>query len=139
MGNRIYGCDDCLAVCPWNKFASTASEAKLQAREDLKAPTLRALASLDDTAFRALFAKNPVKRIGLPRFLRNVAIAVGNSGEAGLVDVATRLSEHGDAIVRGAGVWALKQLMTPKEFAARAAVRLPEETDAEVATEWTRS
>ena len=84
MGNRIYGCDDCLAVCPWNKFASAASEMKLTARDELKAPRLSELAALDDAAFRALFRKSPVKRIGRDRFLRNVLIAIGNSGDAAL-------------------------------------------------------
>ena len=80
MGNRIYGCDDCLAVCPWNKFAQVASEAKLKAREDLVSPELDDLASLDDAAFRKLFSGSPVKRIGRDRFVRNVLIAIGNSG-----------------------------------------------------------
>jgi epoxyqueuosine reductase len=136
MGNRIYGCDDCLAVCPWNKFASVAREAKLQAREALKQPSLRDLAGLDDAAFRSLFAKSPVKRIGLPRFLRNVAIAIGNSEDTSLVDVALDLSAHEDAIVRGSGVWALKQLMTPDAFAALMRVRIEAETDPRVRDDW---
>src|SRR5690606_29076174 len=85
MGNRIYGCDDCLAVCPWNKFANAASEAKLVAREDLKEPRLADLLRLDDPAFRALFSGSPVKRIGRDRFIRNVLVAAGNSGEAALI------------------------------------------------------
>ena len=84
IGNRIYGCDDCLAVCPWNKFAQAGREAKLAARDDLRAPALAELARLDDAAFRALFAKSPVKRIGRDRFVRNVLIAIGNSGDAAL-------------------------------------------------------
>ena len=84
MGNRIYGCDDCLAVCPWNKFAVAGRETKLAAREALRAPRLADLARLDDAAFRALFAKSAVKRIGRARFVRNVLIAIGNSGDAAL-------------------------------------------------------
>ena len=82
IGNRIYGCDDCLAVCPWNKFAQAGRETKLAARDELRAPALADLARLDDAAFRALFAKSPVKRIGRDRFIRNVLIAIGNSGDA---------------------------------------------------------
>ena len=91
MGNRIYGCDDCLAVCPWNKFASVASEAKLKAREDLVSPGLDDLAVLDDAAFRKLFSGSPVKRIGRDRFVRNVLIAIGNSGNQNLIPVAEHL------------------------------------------------
>ncbi len=83
MGNRVYGCDDCLAVCPWNKFASVTHEMKLRARDDLRAPTLADLVQLDDAGFRARFAGSPIKRIGHARFLRNVLIAVGNSGDDG--------------------------------------------------------
>jgi epoxyqueuosine reductase len=136
MGNRIYGCDDCLAACPWNKFASLASEAKLQARVELRAPTLLELAALDDAAFRALFAKNPVKRIGLPRFLRNVAIAIGNSGNKDLIESALALSRHEHPLVRGGGIWALKQLVSDDDFASRAKAALLSETDDLVATEW---
>lgn len=136
MGNRIYGCDDCLAVCPWNKFASLAQEAKLQAREALRAPTLRALSCLDDGAFRGLFAKNPVKRIGVARFLRNVAIAIGNSGDESLLDCAMALSAHESALVRGAGVWAVKQLLNEAQFASLAGERAGLESDPEVHAEW---
>jgi epoxyqueuosine reductase len=136
IGNRIYGCDDCLAVCPWNKFANAAHEAKLQARDDLQAPKLGDLAKLDDAAFRALFAKNPVKRIGLPRFLRNVAIAIGNSGDDTLLGEAQALAEHDHPLVRGGGIWALKQLMSADEFEALASLRAPLEHDVEVRHEW---
>ena len=111
IGNRIYGCDDCLAVCPWNKFAQQGREAKLAARAELRAPSLAELARLDDAAFRALFAKSPVKRIGRDRFVRNVLIAIGNSGDASLAREA-RLLDDDSALVRGAAVWALSQLMT---------------------------
>jgi epoxyqueuosine reductase len=110
MGNRIYGCDDCLAVCPWNKFASTAREAGLRAREALRSPTLAELADLDDAAFRALFAKNPIKRIGRDRFVRNVLYAIGNSGEAALANVARDLLNDPDAAVSDAAAWAMDRL-----------------------------
>ncbi len=137
MGNRIYGCDDCLAVCPWNKFASTAREAKLQARDVLRSPKLSELALLDDAAFRSLFAKNPVKRIGLARFLRNVAIAIGNSGDMALVESAKALAGHDHSLVRGGGIWALRQLLPTCEFEALAKVFAKRETDPVVAAEWT--
>ena len=110
MGNRIYGCDDCLAVCPWNKYAQVGHEAKLAARDALRAPPLRDLARLDDAAFRALFAKSPVKRIGRDRFIRNVLIAIGNSGEPTLAPEAERLLTDPSPLVRGAAVWALGRL-----------------------------
>jgi len=110
MGNRIYGCDDCLAVCPWNRFAVAGHEAKLSARADLEAPRLAELSRLDDAAFRALFAGSPIKRIGRDRFLRNVAIAIGNSGEVALRPEAERLSREPDAVLAEAGAWAVAQL-----------------------------
>ena len=103
---QIYGCDDCLAVCPWNKFAQSASELKLAPREELKAPTLFHLAALDHAGFRALFRKSPVKRIGRDRFLRNVMIAIGNSGDIGLAQSAQTALQDKSALVRGAAVWA---------------------------------
>jgi epoxyqueuosine reductase len=136
MGNRIYGCDDCLAVCPWNKFASLAHEAKLQARTKLSAPPLSELAMLDDASFRALFAKNPVKRIGVSRFLRNVAIAIGNSGDRSLLLAALRLARYDDPLVRGGGIWALKQLMDIDAFSALAAKSKLLEADPQVQSEW---
>ena len=110
MGNRIYGCDDCLAVCPWNKFAQAGREAKLAAREALRAPKLAELARLDDAAFRALFAKSPVKRTGRDRFIRNVLIAIGNTGDRALAAEAERLLDDASPLVRGAAVWALGRL-----------------------------
>ena len=110
MGNRIYGCDDCLAVCPWNKFAQDAREAALHARDTLRSPALADLASLDDSAFRALFSKSPVKRIGRDRFVRNVLYAVGNSGHAGLAEVARARLEDASDVVRDAAHWALERL-----------------------------
>ncbi|MBU6419958.1 MAG: tRNA epoxyqueuosine(34) reductase QueG [Proteobacteria bacterium] len=110
IGNRIYGCDDCLAVCPWNKFAAAGREQKLAAREDLLAPPLAELALLDDTGFRAKFSGSPIKRIGRNRFVRNVAIALGNSGEAALLPVAERLATDDDPVVAEAGRWAVERL-----------------------------
>ncbi len=136
LGNRIYGCDDCLAACPWNKFAKEGREAKLAAREALRAPDLAGLARLDDAAFRALFTKSPVKRIGRDRFLRNVLIAIGNSGDAALTDEARRLLSDTSPLVRGAAVWALSQLLTREEFAAMKAHALADERDDDVREEW---
>src|SRR5207253_5598240 len=124
IGNRIYGCDDCLAVCPWNKFAQAGRETKLAARDNLRAPDLATLARLDDAAFRALFTKSPVKRIGRDRFIRNALIAVGNSGDGSLATEAERLLADDSALVRGAAVWALSQLLPHDEFAARAAAAM---------------
>jgi len=136
IGNRIYGCDDCLAVCPWNKFAQEGREAKLAARAELRAPQLSELVRLDDSAFRALFAKSPVKRIGRDRFIRNVLIAIGNSGEAALADEAERLLDDASALVRGAAIWALSQLMARDQFGALAGPAVAAETDAAVRAEW---
>jgi epoxyqueuosine reductase len=134
MGNRIYGCDDCLAVCPWNKFAQLGHEAKLSAREQLKAPTLADLARLDDPAFRALFAKSPVKRIGRDRFVRNVLIAIGNSGDMRLAVAAERLLADASPLVRGAAVWALGRL-DARRLAALTPCRVME-SDPDVRDEW---
>ena len=136
MGNRIYGCDDCLAVCPWNKFASATSEMKLQARDELRAPGLADLGRLDDPGFRALFAGSPIKRLGHARFLRNVLIAIGNSGDPALVPLAeTRLSDP-DPLIRGAAVWATRRLVTKARADALALAFLPVEGDTSVRAEW---
>ena len=136
IGNRIYGCDDCLAVCPWNKFAQQGREAKLAAREDLRAPSLAELARLDDAAFRARFTKSPVKRIGRDRFVRNVLIAIGNANDGALAVEAERLLTDDSPLVRGAAVWALLQLLGRKEFSALAADALDTEADDSVCAEW---
>ena len=136
MGNRIYGCDDCLAVCPWNKFASASKEAKLQAREELNAPALGDLATLDDAGFRALFAGSPIKRIGHARFLRNVLIAVGNSGDSTLAPLARARLGDDDPLVRGAAVWATRRLVAADEAERLALDFLPREGDMSVRTEW---
>jgi epoxyqueuosine reductase len=136
MGNRIYGCDDCLAVCPWNKFAQAGREAKLSARGTLRAPKLTELARLDDAAFRKLFAKSPVKRTGRDRFVRNVLIALGNSGDRALAADAERLLDDASPLVRGAAVWALGRLLHPGRLATLAARRRGRESDASVQQEW---
>jgi epoxyqueuosine reductase len=110
MGNRIYGCDDCLAVCPWNKFAQPGRDAKLRPREDLAAPMLAELAALDDAGFRARFAGSPIKRIGRDRFVRNVMIAVGNSGDGSLLGAAMRGADDADPVVAEAAGWAAERL-----------------------------
>jgi epoxyqueuosine reductase len=110
MGNRIYGCDDCLAACPWNKFAVEARDIKYAARDDLIAPRLAELAALDDTAFRAKFSGSPIKRIGRNRFVRNVLYAIGNSSDPSLVAYARNLVDDPDPVVADAAVWAVAQL-----------------------------
>ncbi len=109
-GSRIYGCDDCLAVCPWNKFAAASREARLSARAASVSPRLSDLAALDDAAFRTLFARSPIKRIGRDRFVRNVLYAVGNSADVGLVETAERLLDDPSPLVSDAAAWALSQL-----------------------------
>jgi epoxyqueuosine reductase len=138
MGNRIYGCDDCLAACPWNRFAKAGSEMKLQARGDLNAPKLRELAALDDAGFRQLFSGSPIKRIGRDRFVRNVLIAIGNSGDIGLVDLVRVLLDDGAPVVRGAAAWALRRLDEGAALAERPR-RLAGETDETVRAEWTEA
>ena len=135
IGNRIYGCDDCLAVCPWNKFAQAGRETKLAARDALRAPDLATLARLDDTAFRALLAKSPIKRIGRDRFIRNVLIAIGNSDDATLASEAEGLLADASPLVRGAAVWALSQLVDARTLAVLAKARAAE-TDEDVLMEW---
>jgi epoxyqueuosine reductase len=110
LGNRIYGCDDCLAVCPWNKFAGEAHEAAYWARAELVMPRLADLASLDDAGFRALFSGSPIKRSGRDRFVRNVLYAIGNSGDPALRPAAARLTEDADPVVRDAAAWAVGRL-----------------------------
>jgi len=135
MGNRIYGCDDCLAVCPWNKFAATAREAAFHPRAELVAPLLADLALLDDTAFREVFSGSPIKRIGRDRFVRNVMIAIGNSGATRLVETCIQRLGDGSALVRGAAVWALS-ILSPLAFAAERRQRRADEPDPDVREEW---
>jgi epoxyqueuosine reductase len=135
IGNRIYGCDDCLAVCPWNKFAQAANENRLQARRELVAPRLSDLVRLDDAAFRALFRKSPVKRIGRDRFVRNVLIAIGNSNDASLAGEAARLVHDPSPLVRAMAVWALGRLGAARPLASQA----EQESDVDVIAEWARA
>jgi epoxyqueuosine reductase len=134
MGNRIFGCDDCLAVCPWNKFAQAGREAKLAARDALQAPPLAELVQLDEAGFRALFAGTAIKRTGRDRFVRNVLIAIGNSGDASLAPQAERLMADRSPLVRGAAVWALSRMLSREELATLKQRR--EENDSSVLGEW---
>ena len=136
IGNRIYGCDDCLAVCPWNKFAEAARETKLHARDNLIAPRLAVLARLDDPAFRALFQASPVKRSGRDRFIRNVLIAIGNSGDPTLAEEAERLLVDPSALVRAMAIWALSRLLPAARFAELRDRHSGKETDDAVLAEW---
>jgi epoxyqueuosine reductase len=114
MGNRIYGCDDCLAVCPWNRFADTARRNQaFVPRAELAAPALADLLALDDAAFRTVFAGSPIKRIGRNRMVRNAAIAAGNSGSAALVEPLRKLVSDEDPVVAEAASWALERLSAP--------------------------
>ncbi len=135
MGNRIYGCDDCLAVCPWNKFAARAREDAFHARENLQAPLLAELVRLDDAGFRAFFSGSPIKRIDRDRFVRNVLIATGNSGEAALAGEARALLDDGSPLVRAMAVWALGEL-APDDARRRAGAALEREEDEDVRAEW---
>jgi len=137
IGNRLYGCDDCLAVCPWNKFAQEGREHRLAARAELVSPRLADLARLDDAAFRSLFARTPVKRIGRDRFIRNVLIAIGNSADPALAEEAVRLLDDPAPLVRGMAVWALSRL-APRRLHALSE-RFAGETDVEVCAEWQRA
>jgi epoxyqueuosine reductase len=139
MGNRIYGCDDCLAVCPWNKFASVSHEAKLRARDELNAPALSELAALDERTFRVLFSGSPIKRIGHARFLRNVMIAVGNSGDPALAQLAEARLDDDAPLVRGAAVWAVRRLAEPDRVDELTLDFLAREADTAVRTEWTQA
>jgi epoxyqueuosine reductase len=136
IGNRIYGCDDCLAVCPWNKFASAGREAKLAARADLDAPSLAELARLDEASFRALFAGSPIKRVGRERFVRNVMIAIGNSNDRALAGAAIDRLDDEAPLVRGAAIWAVARLASGRQFSELAAAGLRKERDAAVIEEW---
>jgi len=136
MGNRIYGCDDCLAVCPWNKFAAAAAEPAFLPRAALDAPRLAHLAALDEAGFRELFAGSPIKRTGRDRFVRNVLIAIGNSGDSGLAETAEARLDDASPLVRAMAVWALARLADPERLKQCAARRLAVEDDADVRAEW---
>jgi epoxyqueuosine reductase len=136
LGNRIYGCDDCLAACPWNKFARPTAEPALLARSELTAPRLAELAQLDDAGFRRLFSGSAVKRLGRDRFVRNVLIAIGNSGDAALAPVAERLFDDASPLVRGAAAWAYPRLADAEAAAAAQTRRKAAEIDPDVLEEW---
>jgi epoxyqueuosine reductase len=132
----VFGCDDCLAVCPWNRFAEASRDAKLAARADLAALPLAELAALDDAGFRARFATTAVKRTGRDRFVRNVLVAIGNSADPSLAGSALAGLDDPAPVVRGAAVWALSRLLPPSGFAALRDVRASVETDLDVIAEW---
>ena len=136
IGNRIYGCDDCLSACPWNKFAVSGREAKLQARDDLAAPALAELVQLDEAAFRRRFAGGPIKRIGHARFMRNVLIAIGNSGDRDLAPLAIARMTHAAAEVRAAAAWAGIRLLGRANFTRIAEPACTAERDPSVISEW---
>jgi epoxyqueuosine reductase len=136
IGNRIYGCDDCLAVCPWNKFADAAAANRaFAARAELAAPELADILALDDASFRAVFSGSPIKRIGRDRMVRNALIAAGNSGQAALVPRIVTLLDDEAPVVRGAAAWALSCL-DPEAFEIEGRLRMPLETDEAVHAEW---
>lgn len=135
IGNRVFGCDDCLAVCPWNKFAEAARETRLALKDDLAGRPLAELAGLDEAGFRTLFAGTPVKRTGRDRFVRNVLIAIGNSGRPGLAASARALVDDASPLVRAMAVWALGRL-APAQALALAEPALAGERDAGVQREW---
>jgi len=136
IGNRIYGCDDCLAVCPWNKFARVTQEIKLQARADLKSPPLRDLLQLDEARFRIMFSGSPIKRIGFVRFIRNILIACGNSGDKSLISDIFPFLAADAPLLRAMAIWALKQLMPDGDFAKLRQQWEVREQDASVRQEW---
>ena len=136
MGNRIFGCDDCLAVCPWNKYAEVAREQKLKAQAHTTLPALAELLLLDDAAFRRYFANTPVRRAGHVRFMRNVLIAAGNSADDSLVPAIQTHLSHQSPLVRGMAVWALGKLLAPAPFARLSNQHITHEADEQVRAEW---
>lgn len=136
IGNRVFGCDDCLAVCPWNKFAAASNNIKLQAREQSNSPPLSELLALDDAAFRKRFQGTPVKRTGRDRVLRNALIAAGNSGDAELIPAVEALLGDASPLVRAMAVWALQRLTQPADWEARKTQFVWRETDPAVRAEW---
>jgi epoxyqueuosine reductase len=139
IGNRVFGCDDCLAVCPWNKFADTARQAKLEALPANRAPPLAELLGLDDAGFRRRFAGTAIKRTGRDRIVRNALIAAGNSGDAGLLPAVERLLSDASPLVRAMAVWALKRLAPPDHAGRLQGKHFPGEPDLLVRTEWVGS
>jgi len=138
IGNRIYGCDDCLAACPWNKYARVTTEPDFRPRPELTAPRLAELAALDDAGFRRMFAGTSIKRIGRDRFLRNVLIAIGNSAASDLIGPARDCLDDASPLVRGAAIWAYRRLADENQVASERRARLPRETDPTAREEWMR-
>ncbi len=138
IGNRIYGCDDCLAICPWNKYARATAEPDFLPRPELKGPRLAELARLDDAAFRQMFAGSAIKRIGRDRFLRNVLTAIGNSRDVALAETARHCLDDASPLVRASAIWAFSRLAEQKA-AAECRTRLRGETAAIVRDEWLRA
>lgn len=136
IGNRIYGCDDCLAVCPWNKFAAQAREQAFHPRSELQAPLLKELAALDDGGFRDLFTASPIKRLGRDRFVRNVLIAIGNSHRRDLLESAVRLLRDPSPLVRAMAIWAVREIAAWDEFKRLRPTHMAQETDTAVIAEW---
>lgn len=136
IGNRIFGCDDCLAVCPWNKFAVDGQAYRRQTRDDLAAVPLADMLGLDDAAFRQFFASTPIKRTGFARFMRNVLIAAGNSGDRTLVPQVEACLTHAESLIRGAAIWALAQLIDPAQWQNWRDRYLVHESDQDVRAEW---
>lgn len=136
MGNRVFGCDDCLAVCPWNKFAAAATEMRFAAQPATDNPPLAELLALDDATFRQRFAGTPVKRTGRNRIIRNALIAAGNSGDKSLLRLVTPLLADDSPLVRAMAIWSVKRLMSDAELAPLRAHYETSETDPEVAREW---
>ena len=136
MGNRIFGCDDCLAVCPWNRFARMTREERFLPREALLDPPLAELAGLDDAAFRKRFARTPVRRAGRERFVANVVIAMGNSGLPTLIDVVMERLSDESPLVRAMAVWSLSRLMDRRDFLALKQARMEQDADPLVRAEW---
>lgn len=136
IGNRIYGCDDCLAVCPWNKFAAAAQELAFAPRAELTAPAIADLLQLDDAAFRQVFSGSPIKRVGRNRFVRNALVAAGNSAAPALLKQIRPLLDDPEPVVRATAVWAFRQLADAPDITQERERRLPTETDPDVAREW---
>lgn len=136
IGNRIYGCDDCLAACPWNKYAKQTQELAFTPREELTAPRLAELVQLDDPSFRTLFSGSPIKRLGRNRFIRNTLVALGNAGDSGTLNVVTPLLEDASPIVRVAAIWCCAQLLDLEGFMSLKQSHYQSEADADVIEEW---
>jgi epoxyqueuosine reductase len=139
IGNRIFGCDDCLAVCPWNKFAASAREMRFLGSDDTATPPLRDLLAMDDAAFRNRFRGTPVKRTGWARFMRNVLIAAGNAADPSLAPAVASHLASSNGLVRAMAAWAAAQVMDRESFDAHARTRLAVETDQDVREEWRRA